>query len=212
MIPLDISKTVAPRSDQLNAEDLLSGPRTFTISEVHEMASAEQPVSIYLEESDRPFKPSKTVRRILMTAWGTDTDAYIGRRITLYCDPTVKFGGMEVGGIRVSHMSHIEQRFTVALTVTRGKKAPYVIDPLTDAPTSAQRITPDQEQDVRIHMRRLGWDGSRVLLAAMSVTGRTISSARDLTADEADRLLVALEEVPSEVGDAVHDDEMGGAS
>lgn len=202
----------------MNAEDLLSGPRTFTVSEVHEGASAEQPVSIYFEEfaADRPFKPSKTVRRILMTAWGTDTDNYIGRRMTLYCDPTVKFGGMEVGGIRVSHMSHLEQRFTVSLTVARGKKAPYVIDPLNDAKDFMggivrEGITPDQERDIGTQMRRLGWDGARMLYTARGTTGREIHSARDLTADEADRFLVALAEVPAEAEDAVHDDEIGGA-
>ena len=28
---MDITETIAPRSDQLNAEDLLTGPRTFTV-------------------------------------------------------------------------------------------------------------------------------------------------------------------------------------
>jgi len=39
---------------------------------------------------------------------------------------------MDVGGIRVSAMSHIEKRLVVALTVTRGKRAPYVVEPLAD--------------------------------------------------------------------------------
>jgi hypothetical protein len=67
---MDLTDSIAPRSDQMNAEDLLTGPRTFTVTEVRKGSSAEQPVSIYLAEfpSDRPFKPSKTVRRILVSA------------------------------------------------------------------------------------------------------------------------------------------------
>ena len=133
---MDMTESIAPRSDQANAEDFLSGPRTFTISEVRPGASPEQPVDIYLAEFDpnRPFKPSKTVRRILVTAWGKEAEAYVGRRLTLFNDPSVKFGGQSVGGIRVSHLSHIEKPLTIALTVTRGKKAPVTVQPLKEPP------------------------------------------------------------------------------
>jgi hypothetical protein len=94
-----MTDTIIPRSDQLNAEDLLTGPRTFTITEVRK-GSVEQPVDIHLAEfPGRPFKPSKTVRRILVSAWGPDAATYAGRRMTLYRDPAVRFGGMDVGGI-----------------------------------------------------------------------------------------------------------------
>ncbi|HKY58343.1 MAG TPA: hypothetical protein VJL80_09920 [Aeromicrobium sp.] len=129
---MDLTDSIAPKSDQLNAEDLLSGPRTFTIAEVRE-GSAEQPVNVHLVEfPGRPFRPSKTVRRIMVAAWGKDSSAYVGRRMTLFRDPAVRFGGQDVGGIRVSHMSHIEKRLTIALTVTRGKRAPYVVEPLVE--------------------------------------------------------------------------------
>jgi hypothetical protein len=115
-------------------EDLLSGPRTVTITEVRK-GSVEQPVDIHLAEfPGRPFKPSKTVRRILVAAWGPDASAYAGRRITLYRDPAVRFGGMDVGGIRVSHLSHIAKPMTLVLAVSKGKRAPYVVQPLADAP------------------------------------------------------------------------------
>jgi len=127
---MDLRDTIAPRSDQMNAEDLLTGPRTFTVDRVSK-GSAEQPVDIHLVEfPGRPFRPSKTVRRILVNAWGPDANAYTGRRMTLYRDPAVKFGGMDVGGIRVSHLSHIDKPVTVALTVTRGKRLPYTVQPL----------------------------------------------------------------------------------
>jgi hypothetical protein len=132
-----MTDSIAPRSDQMNAEDLLTGPRTFTITGVRVSATADQPVSVYLAEfpADRPFKPSKTVRRLLVVAWGKDADAYTGKRLTLYRDPAVRFGGQDVGGIRVSHMSDIPKTLTVALSVTRGRRAAFVVEPLTGNPT-----------------------------------------------------------------------------
>ena len=70
------------------------------------------------------------MRRILVAAWGPDGAAYVGHRMTLYRDPEVTFGGQSVGGIRVSHLSHIESRLSVALSVTRGKRQKFVVDPL----------------------------------------------------------------------------------
>lgn len=136
---MDLTDTIIPRSDQLNAEDLLTGPRTFTVAEVKK-GSAEQPVDIHLVEfPGRPFRPSKTVRRILVAAWGAEAANYAGRRMTLYRDATVRFGGMDVGGIRVSHLSDIDKPLTLALTVTRGKRAPYVVQPLKEEPTKRAR-------------------------------------------------------------------------
>lgn len=129
---MDLTDSIAPKSDQLDAEDLLGGPRLVTIAAVREGPSKEQPVNIYLREFDRPWRPSKTVRRILVAAWGAEASEYTDRRLVIFRDPEVRFGGMAVGGIRVSHLSHIEQRFTVALAVTRGKRAAHVIEPLTD--------------------------------------------------------------------------------
>lgn len=131
---MDITETLAPKSDQLNAEDLLTGPRTVTVEKVTK-GSVEQPVDIHLVEfPGRPFKPSKTVRRIIVAAWGAEASNYTGRKMTLYRDPAVRFGGQDVGGIRISHISHIDKRITLALTVTRGKRAPFVVDPLPDGP------------------------------------------------------------------------------
>ncbi|NKW66186.1 hypothetical protein GS937_19615, partial [Rhodococcus hoagii] len=42
---MDLTESIAPKSDQLNAEDLLSGPRTVQIESVTK-GSAEQPVNI----------------------------------------------------------------------------------------------------------------------------------------------------------------------
>ncbi len=129
---LDMTESIAPRSDQMNADDLMSGPRTFTIREVRKASSSEQPVDVHLVEfpEGRPFKPSKSMRRVMVAAWGKDASGYAGHRLTLYRDPTVRFGGQDVGGIRISHMDGLDKPMTLALTVTRGKRAPYVVQPL----------------------------------------------------------------------------------
>ncbi len=138
---MDITDTLVPKSDQLNAEDMLAGPRIVTVEKVTK-GSDEQPVNIHLVEfPGRPFKPSKTVRRILVAAWGAEAANYTGRRMMLYRDASVRFGGQDVGGIRVSALSHIESRITISLTVTRGRRAPFTVDPLPALPDGPPAIT-----------------------------------------------------------------------
>lgn len=127
----DMGSAIVPKSDQLNADDLLTGPLTIRIREVAVKAGQEQPVSIFYEnDNGKPYKPCKSMCRALVSAWGPDASKYAGRSLTLYCDPTVKWGGMAVGGIRISHMSDIPESLTMALTVTRGNKKPFTVRPL----------------------------------------------------------------------------------
>lgn len=127
---IDIAKTTEPKSDQQNFDDYLAGPKTVTVSEVKK-GSADQPIEVHLVEyPGRPFKPSKSMRRVLVAAWGGEASAYPGRVLRLYGDPSVKFGGQEVGGIRISHMSHLNAPVTVQLTVTRAKREPFTVVPL----------------------------------------------------------------------------------
>lgn len=131
---MDLTQAIIAKSDQLNASDLISGPRTFTIHEVRE-GNQDQPCQIFLTEwPGRPFKPSKTVMRILVHAWGKETDDWPqGARMTLFRDPSAKWAGEEVGGIRVSHLSHIAERFKIALRESQKKSVLYTIDLLSDA-------------------------------------------------------------------------------
>lgn len=131
---MNLGQATLARSDQLNADDLVGGPQTFTVAEVRR-GDNEQPVSIVLEEypASRPFKPSKTVLRILSYIWGEETDNWPERpRFTLYRDASVKWAGQEIGGIRVSHMSHITERKKIALAESKGKKSLHVVEPLPD--------------------------------------------------------------------------------
>lgn len=128
---MNISKTIEAKSDQLNADDLVGGPKTITITDVTVIDSEVQPVSIHCKgDNGKPYKPSKGMRRVLIQLWGDDSDNFIGKRLKLYRDDSVKFGGSEVGGIRISHASGITQPTRVLETVARGKRKPITIDPI----------------------------------------------------------------------------------
>ncbi len=123
----NLSDTIIPKSTQLNADQLLGGPITITVTEV-KRGSDDQPIAIHYEGDDgRPYLPCKTCRKVLIFAWGDDGRQWSGRSMTLYNNPDVKFGGVKVGGIRISHLSHVERDIALALTATKGKKESYVI-------------------------------------------------------------------------------------
>lgn len=130
---MDIAETTAPRSDQQNYDDYLGGSKVVTVTEV-KAGTVEQPVEIHLAEyPGRPYKPSKSMRRVLVQAWGSDSSPWSGRQLELYGDPTVRFGGTATGGIKISRLSHIDKPVSVNLTVTRGKRAPHTVQPLPTA-------------------------------------------------------------------------------
>lgn len=147
---IDLSKTIEAKSDQLNADDLLGGPRILKITNV-KAGSAEQPVSIFYEgDNGKPWKPSKGMRRALVAAWGPDGSVYIGRTVEVYCDPTVKWAGEAVGGIRISRMSDISNAIVLSLALTRGKKVPVTIKPL--AVTNKKTLTIEERQQKTIEL------------------------------------------------------------
>jgi hypothetical protein len=145
---MDISETLAPNSDQLDAIDLVSGPRTFTITKVT-ANNAEQPVNIHLAEFPRVWRPGKSMRRVLAACWGTDASTWVSRRVTLYCDESVRFGSEVVGGTRISHLSHIDKPKSVPLLVSRGKSATFKVQPL-----------PEQTADEKVASLRAEWQGA----------------------------------------------------
>jgi hypothetical protein len=142
MNDLDVTAAAAPRSDQLNADDLIAGPVTVTITGVRPAKVAPQegkPAAdvIYVEITGyKPWKPCKTMIRVLGTEWGFNAAKWVGRSLTLYRDPAVRFGGDAVGGIRVSHMSHIAKARVHTITTSKTSRAPYRVEPLvvTKAP------------------------------------------------------------------------------
>jgi hypothetical protein len=120
---IDMTPFIQPKSDQLNADSLIGGPITVQILAVQaSKADAEKPVSIAISGGHMPFRPSKTDIRILVALWGKNGAEWVGKWLTLARDPTVKWGGVEVGGVRVQAASHIDKPASLTVTVSRGVK------------------------------------------------------------------------------------------
>lgn len=151
---LEITDTLAPKSDQLNADDLRSGPRTFTIDRVR-IPGGDQPVEVFLAEWEQPYKPCKTMRRVMTELWGGKSADYTGRQFTLYRDPKVRFGADTLGGIRISHMSHIgDEKRKVSVPVKKGQRGYWTVEPLSDAAPSTPAPS---ETDAQIAALQAEW-------------------------------------------------------
>ena len=144
---MNISETLAPTSDQLDAIELVAGPRTFTVEGVS-AGTAEQPVNVKLEGFPRVWRPSKGMRRVLAAGWGVEAAEWVGKKVTLYYDPAVTFGKDRTGGTRISHMTDLpgNKPLSVPLLITRGKSAIHTVQPLKDEPAPAQpvQVTADE--------------------------------------------------------------------
>jgi len=142
---MDISDTLAPASDQIDNIELSGGARTVTVTSVSR-GSVEQPINIHVAEFDRPWRPGKTMRRLIVAAWGTDSAAYVGRRATIFRDPEVTYGRDKTGGIRISAMSNLPdgKPLTQTLMVRRGQWQAFTVTPLPDAVPTVTPATPEE--------------------------------------------------------------------
>ena len=195
---MDLTESIAPKSDQLDAVDLVGGPRTFTITDVSKH-NAEQPFNFHLAEFPRVWRPGKSMRRVIVQAWGSKAANYIGKRLTLYCDPSVQFGGEAVGGTRIGHMSDIDKPLRVPLLVKRGKGAIFTVQPLPDLPPQ-QPTEPEpwraQWQAIANALTEAGYegDGPAMLATAGQVIGATWDHPNKISPDDAQRILAAVQD------------------
>jgi len=145
MTEINLAATIAPKSDQLNADDLVAGRLVTRIVDIEQKDSKEQPIWIHLESHPgRPWKPPLTQRRLLVRLWGDGAGkSYVGRTVELMCDPKVVWGGAQVGGVRIYALSHIEKEEWVAVSESKNKRTQYLvrrIDALPD--TKAKQPEP----------------------------------------------------------------------
>ena len=144
---LDVTKLTEAKSDQLNAIDLATAPRIVRIRDV-QIKGGDQPLHIYYDDdTSRPFKPSKTATRTLAACYGLDAKAWIGKHIELYCDETVVWAGVPVGGIRLKAAEGLTKPLRIMLPKSRGKKEAATIMPLDMSRVKAkeQSVTTPQE-------------------------------------------------------------------
>lgn len=144
MTDIDLAPLTAAKVDRVTADGLIAGPRTITITNVEsEVYEGKQIASLSFAGDDRmPFKPCKTMLRLIAAVWGPRTSQWVGRSMTLYRDPKVTFGADTPGGVRISHMSHMERDAEVILTLKKGKKGVVRVKPLA----TQQRQAPEPEQ------------------------------------------------------------------
>jgi hypothetical protein len=174
---MDLTESITPKSDQLNADDLISGPVTVTIESVTK-GSAEQPINVnLLEYPGRAYRPSKSMRRVMVFCWGAEASTYTGRRLTLYRNPDIAFGGVKVGGIEISALNHIEKAVTVALTTTRGRRKDFTVKPLP----VADHATPTRDWLAELELAGDNIEAIAALgsaAAAAKVTPATLTAIR----------------------------------
>jgi len=192
MSETDVSFALEAKSDQLNAVDIMGAEPVIRIREV-KVRKGEQPVSVYFDgDNNRPWKPSKGMLRILAGAWGRDSSAWVGKFAKLFFEPTVKYGGKEVGGIRIRALSDIDERgLTFALTLNRQQREPYLV-PLLKVEAKAY---PDEKfKEALPKMKQAMWDNKMTLQQVIAQCQKT----GQLSAEQ----LKALEEsAPIEVND-----------
>lgn len=129
----DMSAVVVAKSDQVNADDLVAGPMIVTIAGVKITPGTEQPVQMTLEETNKFFRPCKTVSRVIVSLWGPDASQYIGRSLRLFRDPNVTWAGVKVGGIRVDQASHIDSERSLVVKESQKVSKVHKIKPLVIA-------------------------------------------------------------------------------
>ena len=128
----DLSDTIEANSDRLNAADLMGADKTIKVTDVIRYTENGKNKFYLNYEGDcgRPYKPSLTMRRIIMELWTIDGSKYIGRSIRLHRDPTITFGRDECGGIVVEAMEGIKGKAKIKLQVKRGQFKEFTIDKL----------------------------------------------------------------------------------
>lgn len=57
---------------------------------------------MWFHENPKGLRLNKTAVNVLELAYGPDSDAWSGKRVKLYFDPAIEFGGRPVGGVAVA--------------------------------------------------------------------------------------------------------------
>lgn len=186
---MDMTDSIIPRSDQINADELIAGDVTYTIREVIK-GKAEAPFDFLLVEIDRAYRPSKTMRKLIVAAWGPETGKYAGRRLTLYREPAIQFGGVAVGGIRISAMSHIDKPVEIKVQTKRGQRENFRVKSLPDAP-EAKPMSKRTGERLNELMAEQGI--ADPLPGVISIIGRDVTALDQLTELEGAEVVARLQ-------------------
>ena len=96
-----------------------------------------QAIAVFYDgDENKPWKPCKTMIRVMAYFWGNDAKQWVGRFLTLHRDDKVMWGGEPVGGIRILGMSHIKGTQSLAVTASRGSKKKFTVQEIKDVPAA----------------------------------------------------------------------------
>jgi len=97
----------------------------------------EQRWVMWFHEMPKCLKLNNTTLRFLEKMLGNNSDAWIGRRVQLYVDPSVTFGGQMVGGVRMR-----VGKAAGAPQIPGQATAPARFDPYTGQPITTPQAPP----------------------------------------------------------------------
>lgn len=196
----DVTFATKPKSDQLNYDDVRIKPVTSTIAKVTSTSDPKQPIAIHLHGDYLPYKPCKNMIRVLAEAWGKDGHQWVGRSITLYGDPSVEYGGVAVGGIRISHLSHINTDMEIMVTPKRGKRIPWKVSKLNIPAQDRPTVYPEADFATKLPaMLKMLADGKMTrdeIIARCEKTGK-------LTEEQKARIVVSQPETTNADDDGI---------
>lgn len=132
MTVLDITPFIEAESDRITSDDLIAGPASYTVARVEGRSEQDgkKRLVIHLQGASKPFIPCKGMVRLLGHLWGADLSQWVGRGLTLYRDPDVRFGKDMTGGVRICAVSDIERPATVPIRTSQKSVKAYKVDPL----------------------------------------------------------------------------------
>ena len=160
-----------PKTDQLNADHLAARSIIFRIERVKLHDRTDQPVEVFgvdVETGERllPWRPCKTMIRVLAGLYGDDDANLPGQTVELYRDPEAMYGGEKVGGIRIRAASGLTKPKAVVVTLNSKQRVPYRVEPL-------RLPEPKQPSDplagMRAHLRKNGVDDAAAVAYAQEV-------------------------------------------
>lgn len=145
-----LQQALAPKSDQLNADDLIVSNITIVISKVSINLGSDQKIIInYHGDNGKPWKPSKGMGRVLTEILGGDPDLWVGQTVELFRNKEIRFGKEKCGGIQIAGMSAINNVTTLLITTSKGKKSSITINPIApmgNAPAQQRQQAPVTQQ------------------------------------------------------------------
>ena len=170
----DLDKALSAKSDQLNADDLIGENRTIKLTDVIITLNADQKINISFEGDDnKPWRPSKTQGRIMKAIWGRNEKEWIGKRVTIFRNPGVRWGGQEVGGVFISHIEGIDKPTKLVLAESKSRKASITVLPLDD-----EIQVPEEEIDITPQLQ-LARDAAKKGTVAFKLWWKDTPECRD---------------------------------